>query len=482
MKKMDEIKEIIRGGVQGKEIQRLYLVLLGVAFLTGFLMLITFSYTDTCSLTAWSLNFWDVLFQGRLDEFYQYTALNLRESVHENCGGNYLWLLPLCVWNFPLWVVSSVTGVMSVRYFFTLCWSKLFFMVMLYITAYFFARICYMLEKDKNKAVLSFVLILVSPEALMSVGYAGQDEIVYVGIFVMALYCFFKGYRKRCYWLMVCCVTLCPIMLVPVLALLLLQEKNLYKLALKGAIMVVPLMLFEMAYKNDAIYQEVKQTNSFARTLDGMLLTSAVTMSNIVVSIAGIMLCAIFFVCYITKEEEDDNYRRKVIYILSLVFAIICFLMLPAGFYRQFLYAPFLILMIMVSTQDMRMNLLLFTAVTYGRTYTILRAEYPQNMNTSYIIQNSWITRLCDLVGSDIYKESSDRYKECLWTRFNDCSPVYHILVSTCVFAAILLLIVINHPKYEHSHEVVVSEKLIITVCVMCMPIVLAAFYVVLLW
>lgn len=355
-------------------------------------------------------------------------------------------------------------------------------MAMQYVTAYFSAKICYMLTKDKDKAVLTIILILLSPEMLMSVGYAGQDEIVYIGFFMIALYCYFMGYWKRCYGLMVCCVTICPIMMIPVLALLLLKEKNLYKFALKGAVMALPLLLFEILYRNDAIYQVVKEENSFATIAEGMLLTTKVTLSSTTISFCGVLLCLIYFVCYNMKEEADEEYKKKVIYILAVLFGTICFLMMTNRFYRLFLYVPFLVVLIMVSAHNLGMNLLLFTAVTYGRTYASLRAEYPENMNTAYIMKDSWITKLCDLAGSDTYLSSSERYRVCLWTRFNELSTVYHTVVATCAFAALLLLFTVNHPKYVHEHEVSVSDKLILCVYAICMPIVLAAFYVVLLW
>ncbi len=463
----------INGG--GVKPHRLYIFLICVGVLTDLLMAATFCYADINSLTAWSLNFWDLLFKGRLDEFYQYAALNVRCSAHANCAGNYLWLLPLCIWNFPLWVVHCLTGILSVQNFFSILWSKIFLMVMQYITAYFSAKICYMLTRDKERAVCAVILMLLSPEILMSTGYAGQDEIVYICFFILALYCYFMGYWKRCYLLMLCSVTCCPIMLIPVLVLLFLKEKNLYKLALEGILLVIPLVLFEILYRNDGIYQVVKEDNGFAGIIESMLLTSKVTFGSNTVSLGGMLLCVIYFICYMIKQEENDEYKKKVIYLLAIVFGAVSFLM-SNRFYRLFLYVPFLVMLIMISAQDLRMNLLLFTVVTYGRTYYSLRAEYPQNMNTLYVMKNSWITKLCNLVGSDTYEDHI-----CLWTRFHDMSTVYHMVIATCVFAAMLLLLIINYPKYKYNHEIAIPSKLILAVCAMCMPIVLAAFYILLL-
>lgn len=46
--------------------------------------------------------------------------------------------------------------------------------------------------------------------------------------------------------------------------------------------------------------------------------------------------------------------------------------------------------------------------------------------------------------------------------------------------SAMLLWLSINYPKYKYNHEIVIPSKLILSMCAMCMPIVLAAFYIVL--
>ena len=64
--------------------QRLYMVLTAITLLSSFLALITFEYWDLDSMTAWTMNFWDLFFEGRLGEFYDYTALNIHGAQHSN--------------------------------------------------------------------------------------------------------------------------------------------------------------------------------------------------------------------------------------------------------------------------------------------------------------------------------------------------------------------------------------------------------------
>lgn len=47
--------------------------------------------------------------------------------------------------------------------------------------------------------------------------------------------------------------------------------------------------------------------------------------------------------------------------------------------------------------------------------------------------------------------------------------------------SAMRLWLIINYPKYKYNHEIAIPSKLILAVCSMCMPIILAAFYILLL-
>lgn len=452
---------------------------MAVAVFTGLLMLITFEFRDTDSLTVWSLNFWDLFFKGRLDEFYTYTAQNIRGAVHATCGGNYLWLLPLCVWNLPLWVIYSVSGTVLVTNFFSICWTKLFWYLLQVATAYVSGKICAMMTSDREKAVVTFLLVMASPEILLSVEYAGQDEITYICLFVISFYCFLKEYWKRCYFLMICCVTLCPIMIIPVLAILFIREKRITRLFLYIVGTMLPLLVFEILYREDQAYQVAKKINDFGRIMQGMLHGSVLPTNWREISVAGIILCFIYFYCYFENlPQERDEYNKMVVYIVGLVFAVVSFGM-TYDFYRMFLYVPFLVIVIMVSGQNTKVNLLLFTGITYGRVFQVAGTNYPMNLSSIYIMKHSWITALCDYVGSVKYLDSMDD-SVCLWSYMINLGEMLDLLcliVETCVIGAIVILLVINRYHFKKQYETKVSQSVILLAYTFCMPIIMIGYY-----
>lgn len=455
---------------------KLYAILIGVTVLTSILMLISFEYIDTDSIAAWSLNFWDLLFKGRLDEFYQYTAENLRGADAANCYGNYLWLLPVCVWNFPLWVVHKLCGMMSVHYFFSICWTKLFWFFAHAVTALTCRKICLIFSGvGENGGIIAFLLVMASPEILLSTGYAGQDEIIYICLFTLALYYYLIEKWRKCYLLMVCCITLCPIMMIPCLVLLLLKEKNIVKLVGLTAGTMIPLILFELLYRNDAIYQMAKKQNDFVKLIVEYLSAYRIMPEASEMSYSLLALIILYFVCYCIKKESEEAYQRKVIHVVALAFFIISFLipLIPMDFYRMFLWVPFFVILALTSSQNRSINLFLLTVITYGRAVQMFQAgwTYTYVLNTKYVMP--WLKGLC-----------GREQDTCLWDylcNFLSDKPIIIRLVllvlPNIVMAAAILLLVINSVNFKKQCGVMISPKVSLVLYTVCMPLIMAAFW-----
>lgn len=455
---------------------RLYTVLICIAILTNLLMLVSFEYIDVESITAWSLNFWDLLFKGRLSEFYQYAAENLRGADYPNCSGNYLWLLPVCIWNFPLWVVHQVCGIMSVHYFFSICWTKLFLLFAQIVTALVCRRICLNVTSGReaeNTGLLAFLLVMASPEIMLSVGYTGQDEIIYICLFTIAFYYYLNEQWRKCYLLMVCCVTLCPIMMLPCLTLLLLKEKNIIRLIGLTAGTMVPLGLFELFYRNDAIYQVVKQRHDFGTLILDFFSAYQIMPESSELSYSLIALLILYFVCYTIKKETGEEYQRKVIFIVASAFFITCFLM-PMDFYRMFLWVPFFVILVLTSRQNRSMNLFLLTVLIYGRAVQMCQAgwTYSYVLNTKYVMP--WLKKLCDR-----------KNDTCLWDYLYNffegdregMMKLILLVLPNIVLAMAILLLVINGVKFKNKYDIMISPKVSVALYVCCMPLFMAVFY-----
>lgn len=345
------------------------------------------------------------------------------------------------------------------------------------ITMYFCGKICMLMTGDIRKAALSGLLIMASPEIMMSVGYSGQDEITYICFFTISLYYFLKGKQKSFYIWMVLAVSCCPLMLMPAFAMLLMKEKNIFKLLLLSVGLISPLLLFEVFYRDNAAYQTARIANDFTKMAWEMLGASTIETALGGVSIAGFILVLFYFGCYCMKVEDSTECQKKVLYITVVIFVAISFLM-SNGFYRLFLYVPFLVILILISGQNLHINMFLFMMLTYGRTLFACYRNSPDNMNTYCVMKNSWITALCDRVGSrKYYPENSSCLYHYLEGR--DITPCLLILTATCVMACIVILLIINCPEYKKQVDVQkgMTTRWSIALYSMCTPALLALFY-----
>lgn len=377
-----------------------------------------------------------------------------------------------------MWAIHTVSGTLLVTNFFSICWTKLFLYFMQIVTAYVGGKICAMLTADYKKAAVTMILIMASPETLLSVGYVGQDEIVYICLMMISLYCFLKGYWKRCYLCMVCSVTSCPIMILPVLAVLLLKEKRIARLLLYMLGTMSPLLVFELLYRNDQIYQEVKHINNFVHFILNMLQGAAFSTRWGDISVAGIILCLVYFYCYFEPLSDKAEHNAKAFYVISLILVAVCFVM-EDGFYRMFLYVPFLAVAIMISEQDMHLNLFLFTGIAYGRMFQGAGCCYPKNLNTVYIMKNSWITALCDHMGKSRYQGGADAgiYLWSYMMKLGEALDPLWLIVRTCTMGAVGILFVINSHKYMKRYEMKVNQSVLLTMYTFCAPLVLACYF-----
>lgn len=453
---------------------KLFASLLLITVITIIMMIISFEYCDVDSLTVWSVNVWDIIFSKEysMRDFYSYCELNLRGAVHQNCAGNYLWLLPWSVWNLPIWIVHTITDNMIVTDFWSICWSKLFLVFLTVLTAWKSYQICMYFNNDKRRSMWIYILILASPELLMSIGYAGQDEILYLGLFIFALYYYLKNKMARFLICAIYSVTCCPLMLIPVLAMVFLKEKKAHKILLYAGSTLMPLVVFELFYRNDILYQSSK--TDFASMISSMFQLPAIGTIFGEASIAGVLLIVIYFYCYNLKLNEIQDADRWIIYVLTVIFMLMSTLM-DNPFYRLYLYVPVLMIFLIVTEKNYEINTFLVLLLTCTRTFFACLINEARCMNTMFVMKNSWITNLCDAKGNTKYLMNMGLVKVLM--SGSEYSSVIAMLFSMVIVACTVLILVINWPNSSMEYSKVLDAKICFVFYTLCMPLLLLLFY-----
>jgi hypothetical protein len=159
-----------------------------------FLFTVIFRYEDTISFTAWSVEFWDCLFNGNgISDYYTYSNINVREAFHGVPAGSWLTFFPWIIWNFPLYLThveptSEVIGQVCI------VWSKGLLLVSLFAMSVYIYKIVMRLTRGNSTVSLYAILLTCgSLELFDSIAYTGQDEIIYLCFFVMAVFYMMKG-------------------------------------------------------------------------------------------------------------------------------------------------------------------------------------------------------------------------------------------------------------------------------------------------
>mgnify|MGYP003596697403 CR=1 FL=1 len=122
-----------------------YIWCLLIIAVTYFLMLVTFNYSDTSIFEVWSCDFWDAVFSGKLQNFYDINILNRHGNIYSinmACGESWLKMLPMALWDLPIWIIHYLSGHPNVNGFYEIIWHKSLFIVASLVAAIYIYKIC----------------------------------------------------------------------------------------------------------------------------------------------------------------------------------------------------------------------------------------------------------------------------------------------------------------------------------------------------
>lgn len=155
-------------------------VLLGewiLAAVVGLYVFISVTYSDMRSLTIWSTNVWDVIFDSNIFNLYEYSAQNVFHAPHQYLGSELMSVLPWSIWNLPIWAIQYFAGIPILESPLMLAWSKLFLVLLTFVVLIYTYKITYLITSDKNKCLWAVFLTSSSFYVYIGVFYAGQNHL-----------------------------------------------------------------------------------------------------------------------------------------------------------------------------------------------------------------------------------------------------------------------------------------------------------------
>lgn len=431
--------------MERKSFKNRYLVLFYVSIaliaVSYFFVLALFRYEDTVSFTAWCATFWDSLFSGNLGQYFTYAQNNYRGAIHNASYVPWVTFIPWIIWNFPVYLFNPLSKNADVGGMKCIIWSKLFLIVCLIILCIYVFKLLMNITKDNFEFSLAGVLLVASSlEILSAVAYSGQDEIVYITTFTIALHQFIKGKKRSGLAFSVLTVTINPLMIIPFLVMILLLEKRIWAILLNAALCLLPGMLFEVVYRNDLAYQQEKTANT-KMVFQSMMNKGTIDTTIGPTSIAVVLLIILLFVAYF-KKVDDGNRAETLVYYCSIAFFSLCFLTY-AIWYRYFLYVPFFVLMAGSSEENRNIKVFLLELLLIFRFIPCLSNFY--NFNYDFL----------STIGIRFFGEKTGSVIDPISSGFDNA---FYISRPVSLAAALLLLVLCNK-RFDKKLEFKVPWK-----------------------
>ncbi|MGN6711802.1 hypothetical protein [Anaerocolumna jejuensis] len=354
-------------------------LILGIA--SVLLYMSSFNYGDGRSLCAWSYEFWDALFDGKLLSFPNVTYENLRCAPH-GMVINPIYSLPVAIWNFPFWCLARSIGVLDVTSGIFMVWNKMLYLIIFLFMMIRIADISNLINtNNKQNHRYIYLILLGSFELLLSLASA-QDELIYVFLLVQSVYFYFSEKKILFYAFSILSCILCPLMLLPYLILIIFKDKNIISILSKVIVPLVPSYLVKILYSGR---MQVKYGNASTDDFIGWFFGRSVIDTGWgQISILGIVILVVIVYAYFYKRENEDgrNFSHDVIFCIAVVLCA----MESLGwdqYYRTFLWLPFVVLLIVnYNIENIHVNV--FFVMVIG----IIRA-FMSSISRNYVLFSS---------------------------------------------------------------------------------------------
>jgi hypothetical protein len=351
-----------------------------VAFLS-LVAIMTFFFVDLVSLTIWSTNLLDVIWDGNLRGFYAFSAENIHGIYHTLAGMEIFALIPHAIWNIPIWIAQRFFHIEIAQSAYCLIWSKLYLVGLLAAACGVVFKISLLLDQDKNKAMQVCFLSVSSIFVFTGIYYAGQNDIFLLLLGLLSLYFLLKN--KGGLFLLFAGLSILakPFFLFPLVALLLLTEKNLLKVLGKLALCLSFSLPFKVLFLGAPLYRESLSAGS------GHLIQRFLGEGTFPAGLgefAPVMVClgALYLFAFLKVPQDEAERNTYIIYVTAAAFLLIP-LWTWVEFYRPLILIPLVPLLLVHNTRFFKLNIILEIVMSFSLSFA--KVFYEEVYRTQYM-------------------------------------------------------------------------------------------------
>ena len=333
-------------------------VLIGLLIVVAFaISFFTIEYSDMTETLDNSMLLISAVKNGKIAEYYEYTVRNGCTEYPANYSFAVYVLFAL--WNLPSLALCKGLQVNYMQVPAAHCWCKLLPCLFLFGSCFLVFRLITDALGAKKSGRKTVGYLLSSLYVFIPVMICTQIDAIPVFLMLLGLKHYIEGGRgvMKCYICMMLAAPFKMFALMLSLPLILLEEKSLFKAAVKMAIVTLLLILEKVAFRHSTVYRFA--LGSQTRDAVNLMMTGHHGIAVLFLTLYLLLLSA----CWIQAAQEPENRgarTKQVVYIGALLFGTFC-CFVPVNTY-WFLYAGvFLCLAVALSPDTMSVTVPLET-------------------------------------------------------------------------------------------------------------------------
>ena len=301
-------------------------------------------HNDIVITAKQSLNFWDLLFEGRpLDFYLDARMVSGNEYFPVKQGAAYLFPLYLifAIWNFPIWILSRTVGVELFNTIPSMIWMKLMLIPFVLLSARCIFRIVNMTENKKEYAVLASFFFISSLLILLPTVLIGQYDIISTLLMLLGFEAWLSENRRKFIVYFAMAIWFKYFALLYFLPLLFLGEKKIRRILISLFEVIIPAIPFLF------IFPKPEGQGSNVYKLIGFFLEGVQLTDRIKIYLFPIVFALVLVACLFTRTNAENRFRYAVYY-LFIIMGSFCVLINPYTYWLV-LASPIFILIVFVS-------------------------------------------------------------------------------------------------------------------------------------
>lgn len=422
-----------------KELKTEYKIAYIFSILLFLLTFISSYYMDLKSLTIWTVNVWDTIYETKnLMNFYAYSAQNIFNLNHAMVGSDFLIYLPWAIWNFPIWILQRFYGLNITENPLMLLYSKCFLILLVIFMYNMVKKIAKLLTNDTSNIAKTLMLFISSFFVLTGIAYVGQNDILVILAILYALYNLLKDNTKKFVIWSALSIAFKPFFIFSYFALILLREKKIPRIALYSISGVSIYFLQKIPFLWAPMY---KESLSYGPTTSafGLMLKSTFDISPVGISVFVLSLLITYLLAYLDNYENRS--KEKYIYYCTLPF--ICFFAFTNfEYYRPIYLFTLFYLLMLLKPKYRRINLWLETIST-GCLIIYFMAGDSLFYNANYLYLP---------------------FKKINFPTLNAFFQTYLPNIGQKAFMSVfvfcmMLMAIINHPRFTSRNSVLIMKE-----------------------